>query len=190
MSELPLITMNLSDALAFTCTDHFLQVHPIFNEIMKPLQIHTTHVPIRPNTNEYTSWITKNAQWFTVLKHNQQTLVYCHSNEMMYYASPNIQLHPSMPDGHAFLAQTCIDNTDTPRLLILDVIIPSLPDPKQRGHVLRNLSQFFPATCHVQWAGDITALRKFLKSGLPHPVECVVSLLKPLQLVKEHTLQT
>lgn len=182
--------MDLSTALSFTCTDHFLQVHPLFNDVMQPMKIVTSHASIQPNTNEYASWMAKDAQWFTILKHNQQTIVYCHSNNMMYYASPNIQLHPHMPEGYAFLAQTCIDNNETPRMLILDMILPSIDDPKHRGEILRGLSQFFPTTCHIQWAGDITALRKFLKNGLPHPVECVISLQKPLHIIREHILQT
>jgi len=178
--------MNREEALAFTCTDHLLQVNPLFNKIMQPLEITTTTKPIPPNTGQYTSWIAKGAHWFTIIKHNNQTLVYCHFNQMMFYASPNIQLHPLMPDGHAFLAQTCIDNNTTPRLLILDIIHPYVEDPQARGHTLRQLTQFFPTTsCHVQWAGDVTSLRKFLANGLPHPVECIVSLQKPMQITRE-----
>lgn len=97
--------MNLSDALLFACADHYLHIHPSFLAIVQHVQITTTVQDIPSDSAKYTSWLAKDAHWFTLLKHEGNTLVYCHSNDMMFYGSPNVQLHASMPDGYAFLAQ-------------------------------------------------------------------------------------
>lgn len=179
--------MNLSEALAFTCADHFLQVHQVFLECSRNINI--TYGKI--TTSDYTSWLAKGAHFFTIIQHEKQTIVFCHANQTMFYASPHIKLNASTPDGHAFLAQTCMDhNNTTPRLLILDMVLPVIPDPRKRGALLRSLAHVFPsATCHVQWAGEVSALRRFLANGLPHEVESVIALQEdPMDLVREYYL--
>lgn len=182
----PAQPMELSEALAFLCGEHFIQVDAVFAQVMQPIQITTIHTELPADS--YASWMAKGAHWFTLMKRKGQTVVYCHANDMMYFASPNVQLPPSIPDNYAFLAQTALDNKTQPRLLILDILLPDLGAPAARGQVLRQMQ--FPSTCHVQWAGEITSLRKFLHKGLPHEVECVFSLDKPLCIFREHVLKT
>lgn len=177
--------MHFSEALAFVCAEHFLQIHPALFAITKPIEITMTNKKLQ---SQHTSWMAAKTHWFTLIKHNQKTIVYCHKNNMMYYGSPAVQLHSHMPDGHAFLAQTCMDNDQFPRLLILDVVTPRLVNPVERGALLRSLAGFFPSTCTIQWVGESDALRKFLRNGLPHPVECVIELGEPLHITKEFSL--
>ena len=177
--------MELSEALAFVCGQHFLQVDNVFTQVMKAVEIDSVS---EVASDAYTSWMAKGALWFTLLKKRGQTVVYCHANDMMYYASPNVQLPSCIPDDHAFLAQTALDNKTQPRLLILDIILPTIMDPAERGRILRTMQ--FPPTCHVQWAGEINSLRRFLHKGLPHEVECVFALGAPLKIVRETVLRT
>jgi hypothetical protein len=37
----------------------------------------------------------------------------------------------------------------------------------------------------VQWAGDKTALERFVAQGMPHEVEGIIALRSPLQAVRE-----
>ncbi len=172
--------MDLSEALAFVCAEHFLQVHPSVLGATKTMDIRLSREQLEPAKVRCASWIAKGAFFFTILKIQNQTVVYCHANKMMYYTSPNIQLPMQIPNGYAFLGQTAIDNGSFPRLLILDIVEPKIPDPMQRGMELRKFTEFFPSTCHVQWSGDLLALRKFLEKGLPHAVDGIVSMHEPL----------
>lgn len=177
--------MNLSETLAFTTAQHFIQVHPCFTSVMKKVEIINTTREFPKETQQFTSWIPHGSHWLTIMKHENKTIVYCHENDMMYYASPNVILPDTIPNGHAFLAQTCVDNDIYPRLLILDLVLPHHKKPADRGVILRSLTHFFPSTCTVQWIGEVSALKKFLKGGLPHQVECVIGLQEPLKLLRE-----
>lgn len=164
--------MNLSEALAFVCGEHFLQINPLFSQVFQKIDIQKSNCC---DDLACASWLAKDSHWFTIMKWNDNTLVYCHCNQMAYYASPNIQLPSNFPDNHAFLAQTTLDNGQFPRLLIFDLVLPVFPDPMQRGSILRTLSPLFPATCHVQWSGHLEALKKFVNGGnLPHLVDGLV----------------
>jgi len=177
--------MNLSDSLAFACAHHFLQVHPVLTGLTR--QVEFTHTKIKEkasttNSNEnnhqgLSTWVAEGACWFTLVKHLQTTIVFSHDTLMMYYGTPDVQLHRDLPDGHAFLAQTALDEGKTPRLLIVDLVLPVLSDPQERGETLRRLGRFFPVSCHIQWKGDISSLRRFVKDNntLPHKVQGLVT---------------
>jgi hypothetical protein len=185
--------MNTSEALSFCCGCRCLQLDSIQNKLMVPLKIHTSQNPpttSNKNIKIYT-WMVEKAHWFTLFKHWGTTFVYSHYNDVLYFAAPCVQLHPNLPDGYAFLAQTALD-IDQPRLLIVDIIqVPDsqqpLPnDPLARGNILRSLHMFFSAaTCHIQWSGEYTSLMAFLQANkLPHKVQAVLELQEdPLQML-------
>jgi hypothetical protein len=66
-----------------------------------------------------------------------------------------------------------------PHLLVFDVIECDQGDNTNvatRGERLRGLARCLPQPmCVLQWAGEPTALEGFVR-GLPHPVECIMSL--------------
>lgn len=172
--------MDLSDSLAFACAHHFLQVHPVLTSLTR--QVEFTHAKIqdteaRSSHPRLSTWVAEGACWFTLVKHLQTTIVYSHDTLMMYYGTPEIQLHRDLPDGHAFLAQTALDEGKTPRLLIVDLVLPVLSSPQERGETLRRLGRFFPVSCHIQWKGDITSLRRFIRDEkqLPHNVQGLIT---------------
>lgn len=185
--------MNTSEALSFCCGSRCLQLDSIQNKLMIALKIHT--LQNEPTTNSQNikiyTWMAEKAHWFTLFKHCGTTFVYSHFNDVLYFAAPCIQLHPDLPDGYAFLAQTALD-IDQPRLLIVDIIqVPNsqqpLPNnPHIRGNILRSLHMFFPAlTCHIQWSGEYNSLMNFLQTKkLPHKVQAVLELQEdPLQML-------
>jgi hypothetical protein len=177
--------MDLSESLAFVCAEHFLQIDPGIIQYTKPVDMKICTGKLSANQVQCASWLAKGGKFFTIFRLQQNTIVYCHVNKMMYYASPNVQLPLQIPVGYAFLAQTTKDNGVYPRLLVLDIVYPVIPDPMVRGMELRKFAECFPSTCHVQWSGDLMALRKFLSNGLPHEVEGIVSMHEPLCFTKE-----
>lgn len=175
--------MDLQESLAFVCAEHFLELHPIYNAIMKDI---TLDKDTSKHTNKIASWLAKDSQWFTLIKHEKQTIVYCHANHMVFYASPNVWLPDGIPNGYAFLCQTTKDNGIHPRLLVLDLVLPRIPEPVERGYHLREFARFFPSTLHLQWSGDVTALRDFLEgTNMPHAIEGVLYFKEPLCYICE-----
>lgn len=177
------------DAIAFTCAEHFLQLHPSFAWIMRPLEVRVSMGDLTQK-GRY-SWIAQGGTWFTVVRYQRHTVVFSHDTQMAYYASPNVTLPVEMPDGYAFLCQATLDDGQYPRLLVLDLILPRHKDVEVRGNLLRSVAHLFPPSMHLQWSGELEVLRKFLHKGLPHPVEAIVMLTEdPHVLVREHRLKT
>ncbi len=178
--------MHRNDAIAFACGSLCLQVHSVLPHAMLPLVVQSA--PIHPSTDVVT-WLAKGARILTLIKTSSGTRVYDHADDMLYYANPNTELPKECPDDHAFLCQTVCDTmpdgTQTPRLLVMDLVHPCVQCPRQRGDILRRLTPVFPHVCHVQWAGDKTALERFVAQGMPHEVEAVIALRAPLQAVRE-----
>ena len=167
--------MLLQDALVLTCGALCLQVHQVLQTCTKQLTIKTE---TRREGGHYT-WLVKDTHWFTLIKQGKLTLVYAHANNTLYYATPNVQLAESCPDGHSFLCQVCsdrgADGLETPRLLVTDLVTPEIPDPLARGTVLRSLAHVFPPVCHVQWAGERECLVQFMPK-IPHETDGIVLL--------------
>ena len=178
--------MHRDDALAFACGSLCLQVQSVLPHAMQPLVVQSGS--IHPSTDVVT-WLAKDARLFTLIKTSSGTRVYDHTDDMLYYANPNTELPKECPDDHAFLCQTVCDSmpdgTKTPRLLVMDLVHPSIPCPRQRGDTLRRLTPVFPHVCHVQWAGDKSALERFIGNGMPHEVEALIALRAPLQVMRE-----
>jgi hypothetical protein len=133
-------------------------------------------------------WLVKNAKLFVLIQTADGARVYDADSDFLYYANPNTHLHPDMPTGYAFLAQTVEDvheGARIQRLLITDLLSPPEPDPWRRGEMMRSVSHLFPQSCHVQWSGDRAALQGFICKGMPHEVECIVALREQGRLYRD-----
>jgi hypothetical protein len=176
--------MHIDDAIAFVCGDICLKVHSVLPHMTKQIELELGDI----KDDDHTTWLAAGAKLFTVIKQTRQTLVYCHENDYLYYASPDAELSQECPENHAILVQVVEDRVGSetlPRLLAFDMVYPPNEDPRKRGEVLRSLSQYFPPSYHVQWAGQQEPLRKFLEGDLPHEVETVIALGNTLQIRKE-----
>jgi len=115
------------------------------------------------------TWLCEGGLFFTLLKHGQDTLLFSHQNEMLYFASLSARLAPACPDGTAFLCQFAIDAPGEPRLLALDLLSPDGTDPILRGERLRAMGSHLPQPlCCVQWVGQAACLTPSFLSALPH----------------------
>ena len=120
------------------------------------------------------SWLCKEGNFFTLFKTQTHvsTLLYSHTNKVLYYASAQAQLSPACP-CIGFLCQFTHDTLPegrVPRLLVFDVCCP-LP-AIQRGEMLRSYSQHLPQPlCTVQWVGPSKYLSHEFVQGLPHSIE-------------------
>ena len=132
----------------------------------------------------YGTWQPADAVFFTLMKDDRGcTLIYCHANDSLYYASPALQLSKDAPAGLAVLGQWCEDKPREceegclplePRLLILDVLSSTERSPERRGEFVRSMDSVLPKpTCVVQWAGDTRVLSGFVRE-LPHSVQAVL----------------
>jgi hypothetical protein len=176
--------MNRDDALALACGALCLQIHSVLPLAMQGVSVSVER--IRPD--DVVTWLAKSARFLTLVKTARGTRVYDHADDLLYYASPDAELARDCPEGHAFLCQAVCDRQPdgslAPRLLVTDLVSPSIPCPRQRGEALRKLAHCLPHACHLQWAGDGQALQAFLPS-VPHDVETLIALRAPLHLVRE-----
>ncbi len=176
--------MKLDDALALVAGSYCLHVDDFMAKVTQSVRVSSG--PLLPG--DLTTWLVKGGHFFTLIKAGGKTLVYCHANELLYYASPHVELGPSCPDAHAFLVQTVEDREASgalvPRVLVTDMVHPCAGPPQARGEALRALSGAFSHVCHLQWAGDRACLQRFVASGaIPHEVGGLVALRAPLELV-------
>lgn len=177
--------MNRDDALALACGSLCIQLDNVLLDATKGASINTTeHI----QADDVVTWLAKGARLFTLIKTAQGTRVYDHADDLLYYAGPNAQLAPECPVDHSFLCQAVWDQPPgqrIPRLLVTDLVTPSISCPRLRGDILRKLAPCLPPACHCQWSGDKNALQAFIAQGsVPHEVECLVALRAPLQLVR------
>ena len=183
--------MDRDDALAFACGPLCLEVQTVAPDLLRRptlLPAPPAH-PLDPARDLFT-WLVEGGRFLILVQTQRGTRVYDAEDDLLYYAAPHAQLAPECPPGHAFLCQTVQDGqpdgTQTPRLLVMDLVAPRIECPARRGEALRGMAHFFPGVCHVQWAGDRAALERFVGSGaVPHRVAGLVALRAPLQLVSE-----
>lgn len=180
--------MLLDQAISTVCSEVCLQLGSVVAQAAQPVRI----TPGKVKPTALTTWLVHDTHMFTLIKCGIATLAYCHGNNTLFYAKPEFMLKHSTPDGHAFLAQLAEDRQQggdqpsVPRLLIMDLVVPKIPDPAARYERLRQLAApCLPGTCVLQWAGHPEALRTFLQNGLPHEVAGIVALGAPLALTKE-----
>ena len=131
------------------------------------------------------TWLCKDAHLFTLFKSGtDSTLVYSHTNEMLYHASMHAQLAPICPKDMAFLCQFTFDSLPegrVPRLLVFDVLCPS--PAVHRGEILRSMQCLPQPLCCVQWLGFSRYLSREFFAQLPHAISGILVLQNdPFQL--------
>ena len=173
--------MHLDEAIAAVCGEICLQVHLIVTAATAPVKLEPGHV----RDDDHATWIVDGTHFFTLVKAGGRTLAFCHTTRTLFYAKPEFSLGPAAPDGHAFLGQIVRDNDSTVRLLMMDLVLPRVEDPRARGDCLRRCADLFPSACVIQWAGAPDALRRFVAGGLPHAVSGIAALGPPLTLTQE-----
>jgi len=164
----------LSRGIATLAGDICLQVGPALLELCRPVEfVQET----RPFAESAATWLCERRAFFTLIKEHSNTLVFSHSNQVLYYASPEAQLSRSCPHGVALLCQFTMDRVAAtggvePRLLVFDVLSCPRGTPAfARGEHLRSLSvHLHQPLCCVQWVGLGRYLTRGFVAGLPHPV--------------------
>ena len=179
----------LSTALSVLAADPCLSVGHALLNICRPVQL--TELSLEPGIQIQapSTWRCETGLFFTILRSGQDTLLYSHSNQMLYFASASAALPPACPDGTAFLCQFALDRPSAPsafpepRLLAFDLLVPDCP-PQLRGERLRALGHHLPQPlCCVQWVGQASCLTPPFLSGLPHtPCGILVLGAEPLKV--------
>ena len=180
--DAPATLDTLSAALHFLAGDVCLQVGKDTLDKCNPIALNTTS-EIQDSEAALCTWRCKDAHFFTLFKSDDATLIYSHTNEMLYHASMQAQLAPICPKDVAFLCQFTFDSMPegrVPRLLVFDVLCPS--PPVHRGEILRSM-QCLPPICCVQWIGFSTYLSQDFFKALPHAISGILVLqTNPLHL--------
>ena len=126
------------------------------------------------------TWLCDGGHFFTLFRPlgAAGTLLFSHTNQILYHASMDAQLSPDCPAGLSFLCQFTTDSTPegpVPRLLAFDVLSPH--PPAARGDMLRGMQVHLPnPLCCVQWIGFRRYLSREFIAGLPHRIRGVVAL--------------
>lgn len=168
---------SLSDALQYLAGEVCLQIGKDTLARCSPVTI--TPLP-EIAEDSLCTWLCADSHFFTLFKASEadHTLLYSHTNEILYHASALAQLAPTCPKDAAFLCQFTFDTTPdgrVPRLLVFDVLRQS--PPTQRGEVLRSLWQCLPQPlCCVQWIGFARYLSSEFVAALPHAIQGIVAL--------------
>lgn len=138
----------------------------------------------RVDHNVLSTWLCKDAHFFTLFRPNSAvgTLLFSHTNEVLYHASIDAQLSKDCPADLCFLCQFTTDSLpegSVPRLLAFDVVFTSRDQqpPGIRGDTLRGLQGHLPQPlCIVQWIGPRQYLSKEFVAGLPHKIKGLIAL--------------
>ena len=135
-------------------------------------------------TNDsFGTWFARNAEWVTIGRYDDSTLVYLPSQDAFYYASPACSLASSCPDKTVFLGPFVLDNDASPRILVHDLIrlqgvsCADMPS-RERYACLQQLGSHLGTLCTLQWVVECRVLAKELKSGkfvLPHQIKGVIA---------------
>lgn len=118
------------------------------------------------------TWKADDAEFVILTKHEDKTLVYMCSTDMVYFAKSGYEFEGS----DALIGQFVVDNVNggskIGRLLVFDINIPG--SAQERYKRLQSLNH--GPNINMQWCGDQNALsRDFLKS-LPHPSSSLLGL--------------
>ena len=188
----------LTRAIATLTGDLCLRVGPELIAQCRPVEfVEET----RPFPESAATWVCASHAFFTLIKDRSTTLVFSHSNQTLYYASPAVELGRDCPSGVALLCQFTMDSkseskidskmdsnmdskmdskmdraesgTPEPRLLVFDVLSCPMGTPAMaRGEHLRALAVHLQQPlCCVQWVGLGRYLTAAFVSRLPHPVK-------------------
>ena len=137
----------------------------------------TQSVETRISQKEFTgmgTWRPKNSFIFTLIKYNDRTYIYCHQNDTLYYAHPNICLLEGCPNDIGFLGQGFMEQNQI-RFLVFDILkLPGFPSVEARYECLQTFSQYLPRPiCDRQWVGQVKCLTEEFFQQLPHEVDYV-----------------
>ena len=182
--------LTLSNALSVLTAEICLQLLPGIDKLCRPISIHRraqgsiedmTMDPMpRGNPRAQGVWLCANTHFFTVMKIKDNTFVYSHTNNMLYFAHPMCVLSSECPNHTAFLGQFTVDGV-TPRLLVFDCIVdfthrsPATADA--RADRLRAIGTYLQSPlCVVQWVGELQYLFRFDTEKLPHKVDGFLEL--------------
>jgi hypothetical protein len=171
---------SLSFALSTLAGSPCLQIGPTLASHCKKIKFNPSPPllwggPPSPRLDAMATWLCEDPIFFTLIRSDSGTLVFCHHSQTLYYASPAAQLAKECPVGSAFLCQFTSDQLPegrVPRLLVFDLL--SSPDfsPYARGERLRSLGQYLPQPlCCIQWIGLLRYLTADFVSKLPHKAE-------------------
>lgn len=130
------------------------------------------------------TWLAAGAEWLTIGRYDDATLVYLPSQDAFYFASPAAMLSSRCPNRTVVLGQFVVEPGETPRVLVHDVVRLQGVDfvhmpPRERYACLQQLAPHLGPACTLQWAGECAVLAADLKSGkfkVPHPVRSVIAL--------------
>jgi hypothetical protein len=166
--------MSLDEALSVLAADICVQIAPSIATVCRTLCTYST-----PNTDTHCTWVCKDTNFFTLFKVDKSsTLLYSHTNEVLYYASMLAQLSPSCPLNVGFLCQFTHDSLPeglVPRLLVFDIISPTALPAEARGDYMRALATHIPQPlCCVQWIGPRRYLSDEFIRGLPHEMQGIL----------------
>jgi hypothetical protein len=165
---------NLTYALSILAGDPCLQIGQALLLACRDITLvdHTSSEGNQVTESSLSTWLCDDALFFTLIKSDTRTLLYSHTNKVLYYATPQTQLSPACPDNTAILCQFTVDTLpqeSAPRLLAFDLLQPGGVDPAVRGEALRALAIHMPAPlCCVQWVGPRRYLTQQFVAGLPH----------------------
>lgn len=130
------------------------------------------------------TWVAQGAEWVSIGKYDENTLVYVVSQDAFYYASPGCILSADCPPNTVLLGQFVVDSDSTPRVLINDVSrmrgasFMDMP-ARERYACLQQLGKCLGPACTLQWVGDCSVLKADFSSGkfkVPHLVQSVIAL--------------
>lgn len=174
-------TDSLSAALHCLAGDVCLHVSGDYIPRCKPFAVPDCSRGIDPTAPS--TWLCEDAHFFTLFRPNGAagTLLFSHTNEVLYHASVETQLSKDCPPDLCFLCQFTTDSLPdggVPRLLAFDVIAPKSPQPPGiRGDMLRGLQGHLPQPlCVVQWIGPRQYLSQEFIAKLPHRIRGLVAL--------------
>ena len=170
------LTYALSILVGDPCIQIGQSVHAACTDINF---IHSSGENGPPDTTMST-WLCDEACFFTLIKTDAHTLVYSHTNHVLYYATPQAQLGAACPVDTTILCQFTVDslaNECVPRLLAFDISSHREGDPATRGEALRAHAVHLPEPlCCVQWVGPKLYLTAPFIAGLPHRAKGVFAL--------------
>lgn len=169
---------TLSEALHIMAGDVCLHVGKDFIARCKPFVIPENSERIEPGT--LSTWLCEGAHFFTLFRPSGAvgTLLFSHSNEVLYHASIDAQLSADCPAEVSFLCQFTTDSSPEggiPRLLVFDVL--SNQPQSSRGDMLRSMQGHLPQPlATVQWIGPRQYLSRDFVAGLPHRIRGLIAL--------------
>jgi hypothetical protein len=180
MDSTPLQPSGLDQALAILAGDPCLAIGADLAALCRAMELQ----PAGGGLTAPATWLCEHGEFFTLIRREPDTLLFCHRNQMLYFAAPDAQLAQRCPDGEAFLCQFTHDGVgaagperaqSVPRLLAFDVLGPG--DAGERGERLRTLGAHLPQPlCCVQWVGEPQCLTRAFLGGLPHAASGVFGL--------------